>query len=138
MTADIQTIGQIGAAAAALLTAVLQLRRRRDAKARGLSPAQFTLASGGSAQKLRATGKHMRWAAWAFVALPFVLAALSLIHHRYSGAMLVVETIALEVFFGGLALICLWIARLNERRAREIEMLPAELGGRPDEPMNGR
>jgi hypothetical protein len=128
MTADIQTIGQICAAAAVLLTAVLRLRRWRDAKARGLSPAQFALASGGSAQKLRATGKHMRWAAWALVAFPFVLAALSLIHHQYSGAMLAAETIALEVIFGGLALICLWIARLNEKRAREIEMLLAQTG----------
>jgi hypothetical protein len=138
MTADIQTIGQIGAAAAVLLTAVLQLRRWRDAKARGLSPAQLIVASGGSAQKLRATGKHMRWTAWAFVASPFVLAALSLIHHQYSGAMLAVETAALEVMFGGLALICLWIARLNETRARETEMLLAELGRRADEPMIGR
>lgn len=50
---------------------------------------------------------------WAFIVFAFVLAALSLVHHQYSGSMLAVEMTALEVIFGGLASV-----RQTKRKAR--------------------
>lgn len=87
-----------------LIVAALRWILWRNAKARGLSPAQFALAN--DTLDRMGIGRF-----------PICVAALSLAHHRNSGSMLAAETAGLEVIFGGLALIFLWVTKKRKARA---------------------
>jgi hypothetical protein len=106
------------------LVGLLRAIRWRNAKSRGLSPAQFALENGSSAKKLRATGKQMRWFGRILFVSPFVLGAGLAIYPKSPRSLIAAEFAALLVIFGSLALLFLWVARKNEALAREIEMLP--------------
>ncbi|MBR8308093.1 hypothetical protein KPA93_30895 [Burkholderia cenocepacia] len=124
MHANPHNIASLFLAFAVLVVAILRWIRWRDAKAQGLSPAQFAVANGATSQKLRATGKQMRWVAWLLIAFPFVLGALMAAHHKGTGSLLAAEIGAFVFIFGILGLVCLWVARKNDELARQIEMLP--------------
>ena len=102
---------------------VLRAIRWRKAKARGLSPAQFALENGASAEKLRATGKQMRWLGRILFVFPFVLGAEMAILSKSPGSLIAEEFAAFVVIFAICGSIFLQIARKNEALAREIEML---------------
>ncbi len=108
-----------------LFVGVLRAIRCRNAKARGLSPAQFALENGASVQKLLATGKQMRWLGRILFVFPFVLGVGLAIHPKSPSSVLAAEFAALVVIFGVLGLLFLWVARKNEALAREIERLPS-------------
>jgi hypothetical protein len=88
-----------------------------------LSPAQFALENGASAQKLRATGKQMRWFGRILFVFPFVLGVGLAIKPKSPGSPVAAEFAAFLVIFGILGLLFLWVARKNDALAREIEML---------------
>jgi tellurite resistance protein TehA-like permease len=113
-------IGQLIGAAAILLIAVVRWFRWRNAKAQGLTPAQFARANGQSVEKLQARARHLRLLGWGLIAVPLVLAALSWPQHRESVGMRVTETIVLLAIFGGLGLVSFWVARMNEGLARQM------------------
>ena len=107
-----------------LLVGVLRAIRWRNAKARGLSPAQFALENGASTQKLRATGKQMRWFGRILFMFPFLLGVGLAIKPKSPGSLIAAEFAAFSVVFGVVGLLFLWVARKNEALAREIETLP--------------
>jgi hypothetical protein len=113
-------IGQLIGAAATMLITVVRWFRWRNAKAQGLTQAQFARANGQSAEKLQARARELRLLGWGLIALPLVLAALSWRQHRESVGMLVTGTIVLQVIFGGLGLVFFWVARTNEKLARQM------------------
>jgi hypothetical protein len=108
-----------------LFVGVLRAIRWRNAKARGVSPAQFALENGASVQKLLATGKQMRLLGRILFVFPFVLGVGLAIHPKSPSSVLAAEFAALVVIFGVLGLIFLWVARRNEALAREIGRLPS-------------
>lgn len=114
----------ISLAVAVLFVGVLRAIRWRNAKSRGLSPAQFALENGASAQKLRATGKQMRWLGRIMFVFPFVLGVGLAIKPKSPGSLIAAEFAAFFVIFGALGLLFMWVARKNEALAREIETLP--------------
>jgi hypothetical protein len=110
-----------------LFVGALRVIRWRNAKARGLSPAQFALENGASAHKLRSAGKQMRWLGRILFVFPFVLGVGLAIHPKSPSSVLATEFATLVVIFGVLGLLSLWVARKNEALAREIERLSSEV-----------
>lgn len=107
-----------------LFVVVVRAIRWRNARARGLSPAQFALENGTSAQKLRATGKQMRWIGRMLFIFPFAVGAGLAMKPKSPRSLIAAEFAALVIIFSVLGLLFLWVARKNEALAREIEMLP--------------
>ncbi|WP_345817703.1 hypothetical protein AAGS40_30355 (plasmid) [Paraburkholderia sp. PREW-6R] len=88
-----------------------------------MSPAQFALENGALVQKLRATGKQMRWFSRILFVFPFVLGVELAIKPKSPGSPVAAEFVTFLVIFGILGLLFLWVARKNEALAREIELL---------------
>ncbi|WP_124632609.1 hypothetical protein [Burkholderia cenocepacia] len=120
MNLNWHALAQLGFVATILITAIARWRRWREARAQGMNEAQFALASGQSAEKVRARAKSARMLGWGLICFPFVLAAISMIHRRESVSMIIAGTLLFEIIFGGLGWIFLWMAKSNEELARRM------------------